>query len=227
MKLKHLIIGIIGLSSVAFAQQGPSVRMADIPPTNSIMMTDGSRGLIPTGMIMSNDVLIASNAIFLGNVSLPGPLYTQNIIAGDVSVTNALTFKGATVLTTTNITQTVTSDTNTVPSNKAVSTAPTTASTNGILYSLQTNGLVLACATNVAECSGLLGFGTGTNSIQTAYSVTTNGLTVGTTYYISPVAGEITATQPTNSGYIVRSVGYAIATNKLQLAPSPIFIEIE
>jgi hypothetical protein len=58
------------------------------------------------------DTLYVTNALYA-----PGPLYTQNIIAGTLEATNSLTL-GGTVIT--GITQTVTSGTNTVPSNKAV-----------------------------------------------------------------------------------------------------------
>ncbi len=100
----------------------------------------------------------------------------------------------------------------------------------GKLYSFVTNGWALACSTNPASCSGLLAVALSTNSargMQKGGMITAQGLTPGLPVFISATPGEFTQTQPTNSGYVVRSLcDSALTTNSFELAPG-VSIELQ
>lgn len=82
-------------------------------------------------------------------------------------------------------------------------------------------------------CKRYLGVAVGTNSttfgILTLGKMTVNGtsLSPGAGIYVDAVAGEWTQTVPTNSGYIIRLVGYATKTNEIYVKPDGIWAEIE
>ena len=55
-------------------------------------------------------------------------------------------------------------------------------------------------------------------------NMTSSGLTTGSTYYVSTIAGEVTATMPSGSGSIVRVIGHATSTTNLFVNPSQTWI---
>ena len=70
----------------------------------------------------------------------------------------------------------------------------------------------------------ILADATGTFHLRGKY--TTSGLTTGNTYYVSTTAGEWTNSPATDSGDIIRIVGYALSTTVLYFSPDATYLEI-
>jgi len=51
-------------------------------------------------------------------------------------------------------------------------------------------------------------------------NITTTGLTIGATYFVSATAGGFTATAPSTTGQFVRAIGVATSTTNLEFIPS-------
>lgn len=76
--------------------------------------------------------------------------------------------------------------------------------------------LIMATDTIAADAAGeFLEYGT----------ITTSGLTTGSTYYLSEVAGEITLTPPSDPGTVIRVVGYAQSTTRFKFCPDNTILE--
>jgi len=108
-----------------------------------------------------------------------------------------------------------------------------TATTMGKLYQWSTSVWVAAVCTNENACNRMLAVARGTNSTSAGMmilgemTVTNNTLSPGAGIYVSNAGGEWTQAIPTNSGYIVRRIGYATETNKIEVMPDGTWLELE
>ena len=77
-----------------------------------------------------------------------------------------------------------------------------------------------------ATASGMIGIRVSATEVQIGGVYTTTGLTAASTYYLSTTAGGITTTAPSDTGDIVRIIGYALSTTELFIDPDKTFVEI-
>jgi len=107
--------------------------------------------------------------------------------------------------------------------------AGNTVTVPGKVYQWVTNTWIATTCTNETMCNGFIGVAVGTDStvdgIMTAgkMTVTNTDLSLGMGIYVSENAGEFTQTVPTTSGYIIRLIGHAIATNKIYIKPDGVW----
>jgi hypothetical protein len=100
------------------------------------------------------------------------------------------------------------------------------------LYQWVTNAWVVTIDTN-GNCTKMLGIAIGTNSsingmlVNGDLTVTNTNLSPGSPIYVSSASGEWGHTIPTNSGEIIRIIGYAIETNKIHFSPDGIWGAIQ
>lgn len=100
------------------------------------------------------------------------------------------------------------------------------------VYYWSTNEWLPACNTNENMCNRLLGVAIGTNSttagilLQGNLTVTNDTLSPGAGIYVGNPAGEWTQTVPTNSGSVIRFIGYATKPNEIFVKPDGLWIEM-
>jgi len=104
-----------------------------------------------------------------------------------------------------------------------------TTTTAGKIYQWATSVWNVAVCTNENMCNRMIAVALGTNSTTAGMlllgetTVTNNTLSPGAGIYVSATAGEWTQTVPTNSGYAIRFIGYAIETNKIYFRPDGVW----
>ena len=97
------------------------------------------------------------------------------------------------------------------------------------IYQWETNIWVATINTNETQCNKMIGIALGANSTANGIltmgdlTVTNTDLTPGNGIYIGSTAGEWTQIMPTNSGYIIRVIGYATETNKIYIEPDNVY----
>jgi hypothetical protein len=108
-----------------------------------------------------------------------------------------------------------------------------TLTVSGKVYQFSSGTWTASTCTNQTTCNQLVGVALGTNSTTAGImtfgrmAVTNTDLILGASVYVSAVGGEWTQTIPTNSGNIIRSIGYATATNELYVRPDNIWAEVK
>jgi len=83
----------------------------------------------------------------------------------------------------------------------------------------------LADASSESTCKSMLGINLNSNEILTKGIYITSGLNAGSIYYLSETLGEMTTVRPTDTGTIVRILGYAISSTKFMFDPDNTYIE--
>jgi len=102
----------------------------------------------------------------------------------------------------------------------------------GQVYTHASGAWVAVDADADTTTEGLLGMAIGTDPATDGMLVhgvgylSHNPGAAGDVLYVSPTAGELSATQPSTTGQFVRVAGYCLADNKVFFSPSQDFIEI-
>lgn len=99
-------------------------------------------------------------------------------------------------------------------------------SDGNLVYLSGANTWSAADADTAATCSGILGIRLNATTVHIWGPYTTTGLTAAADYYVSETAGAITATEPTTSTSISRTVGRALSTTVLFFKPDETYIEV-
>ena len=102
----------------------------------------------------------------------------------------------------------------------------------GQVYTHASGAWVAVDADASTTTEGLLGMAIGTDPATDGMLVHGVGYlshdpgAAGDVLYVSPTAGELSATQPSTTGQFVRVAGYCLADNKVFFSPSQDFIEV-
>jgi hypothetical protein len=99
-------------------------------------------------------------------------------------------------------------------------------SDGGIVYLSGANTWSSTDADAETTSKGMLGIRINSTTVLTHGVYTTTGLTAAATYYLSTTVGAKTITAPSETGDIIRIVGYALSTTEFFFDPDKTYIEV-
>lgn len=90
------MISLLLVASNIFAQQGPSIRLDGPLKIYAIPIGNGDRGVVDSGVTISNGILTVDTLHVTNLLSAPGPVYLPDLTVSDIEATNSITLGGVT-----------------------------------------------------------------------------------------------------------------------------------